>query len=173
MESDESLLARFRQGDAEAVALFYRRYARPVYLFACSLTRDAFRAEDVVQQSFVRLLQRDPAAIGSVRGLLFTIARNLVRDDVRRGAASPALYPRLEGGGEGAAEDAERLDALSRALNDLPPEQRETVILKIHGELTFAEIAESLDIPEATAKSRYRYALERMSAFLKDAGVAP
>lgn len=164
-ETDERLLDRYRGGDLAAVGEFYRRYCRPVFLYAFSLTRDRAQAEDVVQQTFVRLLQQDPNGIGSVRGLLFAIARNLIRDDLRRAAASKSAWPVLEPAAEG--PDPEQLQALSRALNGLPDDQREVVILRIYAGLPFAEIAGTLGVPEATVKSRYRYALTRMEAQLE------
>lgn len=164
-ETDERLLERFRAGDGSAVGEFYRRYCRPVFLYAFSLTRDRALAEDVVQQTFVRLLQQDPRGIASVRGLLYAIARNLVRDDLRRAAASKTAYPILESTTE--APDSDRLKALSRALNELPDEQREVVLLRIHAGLPFAEVAAALGVPEATVKSRYRYALKRMEELLE------
>jgi RNA polymerase sigma-70 factor (ECF subfamily) len=172
--TDLELLQRYRSGDTEAMGLFYRRYCRPLYLYACSLTRDPLRAEDVVQQAFVRLLELNPAAIGRVRGLLYVIARNLIRDDQRRESASRKHYPRLETNpptDNGAPSiGADRLEALSRALQRLPEEQREVVILKIHGDLTFAEIAETAGVPEPTAKARYRYALEKLGALVEKEG---
>jgi len=172
--TDLELLQRYRSGDREAVGLFYRRYCRPLYLYACSLTRDPLRAEDVVQQAFVRLLELNPAAIGRVRGLLYVIARNLIRDEQRRESASRKYYPLLETDPPAGAGDpsvgADRLEALSRALHRLPEEQREVVILKIHGDLTFAEIAETVGIPEPTAKARYRYALEKLGGLVEKEG---
>ena len=164
-ETDEQLLDRTRAGDLSAVGEFYRRTCRPLFLYAFSLIRDRAQAEDVVQQAFVRLLQQDPRAIASVRGLLFAIARNLVRDDLRRAAASISAYPLLEPAAD--APDPDRLEALSRALNRLPDEQREVVILRIHAGLPFADIAATVGVPEATVKSRYRYALERMEEDLE------
>jgi RNA polymerase sigma factor (sigma-70 family) len=164
-ETDERLLERFRSGDGSAVGEFYRRYCRPVFLYAFSLTRDRAQAEDIVQQTFVRLLQQDPRGITSVRGLLYAIARNLVRDDLRRAAVSKAAYPILEPAAD--APDPEQLAALSRALNGLPEEQREVVLLRIYADLPFADIAATLEVGESTVKSRYRYALQRMEDLLE------
>ena len=164
-ETDDQLLDRFRRGDLAAVGEFYRRYGRAVHLYAFSLTRDLSQAEDIVQQAFVRLLQQDPRSIASVRGLLYAIARNLIKDERRRAAVSGTAYPILESAGEG--PDADQLRALSRALNELSDEQREVVILRIHADLPFADIAATLDVPEATVKSRYRYALKRMEELLE------
>ena len=53
-------------------------------------------------------------------------------------------------------------------MRDLPEEQREVVVLRIWGEMTLAEVALVLDVPENTVASRYRYALNRMRALLKE-----
>jgi RNA polymerase sigma-70 factor (ECF subfamily) len=65
-------------------------------------------------------------------------------------------------------EDRERSRLLREALDQLPGAQREVVTLKIWGELTFAEIAITLDIPANTAASRYRYALEELRKLTKE-----
>lgn len=168
-ETDERLLDRYRRGEFAAAGEFYRRCCRPVYFYAFSLTGNRARAEDILQEAFVRLLQRDPAGIASVRGLLFAIARNLVRDEGRRAAAAGVVYPILESipSDDSLGPDAERLAELSRALAGLPAEQREVVILRIYADLPFAEIAGTLGIPEATVKSRYRYALNRLEELLE------
>jgi len=167
---DQDLLEEFRLGNPAAVGNLYRRYCRPLYLYAHSLTRDAVRAEDIVQQAFVRLLQQDPRTVQSVRGLLYAVTRNLIRDDDRRDAVSVKSFPRLASVPELAPpgpEESERLEMLSRALHELPAEQREVVILRIHAGLPFAEIARTAEISEATAKSRYRYALEKLGERLE------
>ncbi len=57
---------------------------------------------------------------------------------------------------------------LAQAVKTLPPHLREVLVLKIWGELTFRQIAETLDLPPATAASRYRYALEHLRTALKE-----
>jgi RNA polymerase sigma-70 factor, ECF subfamily len=166
--TDEELLESYRRGDLGAVGLFFQRYGRPLYLYAFSMTSDRAQAEDVVQQAFVRLLERDPRAIDSVRGLLYAIAGNLVRDDLRRAAVSRRTWPVLAFTRAEEPGDREHAETLSRALSELPAEQREVVILKIHADLTFAAIAAALGVPEATAKSRYRYALEKLGELLRE-----
>jgi RNA polymerase sigma-70 factor (ECF subfamily) len=55
---------------------------------------------------------------------------------------------------------------VERALRELPPEQREVVVLRIWGEMTLAEVAAVLDVPANTVASRYRYALDRLRKVL-------
>lgn len=167
--TDKDILVRCGQGDATSFGVLYDRYAPGLFFFAHSFLEDAALAEDVVQEAFLRLLDLSPEGLeDSVRGLLYTILRNLARDEVRKRRTRLRSYPSL------AAADAddpppttsEHLEALSRALHALPPEQRETVLLKAYGQLTFGEIADHLRVPEATVKSRYRYGLEKMAQLL-------
>jgi RNA polymerase sigma-70 factor (ECF subfamily) len=72
----------------------------------------------------------------------------------------------------GPIEQEERRAAVEAALRQLPAEQREVVVLKIWGELSFPQIASTLEVPVNTAASRYRYALARLRATLSE-GVTP
>lgn len=168
-ESDLDLLGRCREGDLDALGTLYRRHRRPIYLYACSLTGDPASADDVVQQTFLRALKADPRAIRhTVRRLLFGIARNLIRDEARRADAARRVVPRLVPAGASDPVLREDLARLSEALARLTEAQRETVILKTHAGLTFAELAELLREPEGTVKTRYRDALHRLARLMSE-----
>jgi RNA polymerase sigma-70 factor (ECF subfamily) len=141
----------------------YDRVGRRLYAYALSLTGDASRSEDAVQDAFVRLLKYAPGRdVKSLEGLLFATTRNLILDDRRRRDVrrhAPALLPLAQPSGE---PD----DEASRALGKLPEEQREAVVLKIYGELTFAEIGEVTGTPPGTAATRYRMAIEKLARIL-------
>jgi RNA polymerase sigma-70 factor, ECF subfamily len=129
-------------------------------------------AEDAVQDGFVRFWKsrgraRDDAAY------LFACVRTAALDLSRAGRRRK--HHEAEAGvGAGASvfqqgDEAGRDDwceAIEAAMEKLPAEQREVLVLKIWGGLTFAQIGESLAIPANTAASRYRYALERLEAAL-------
>jgi RNA polymerase sigma-70 factor (ECF subfamily) len=149
---------------AEPLAALYDRLSRRLYAYALSLSGDAARSEDVVQDAFVRLLQYAPGRdVKSLDGFLFTTARNLILDDRRRSAvrreAPPAPLP--------LAETTGRPDeAASRALGQLPEEQREAVVLKIYADLTFAEIGQVTGTSLDTAAGRYRLGIEKLALLL-------
>lgn len=169
---DGDLVLRYRSGDPTVLEVFYRRYCRLLYLYAFSITRDAVQSEDIVQEAFLKVLGRDPALTKeSVKGLLCAAVRNLVRDDRRHAAVSRKHHPVLQGvksgsSSEDPSETVKRMEALSWALDQLPSEQREAVILKVHADLTFSAIALLTSEPESTIKSRYRYAIQKLGELL-------
>src|SRR2546429_6775902 len=124
--------------------------------------RSAPDAEDVVQEAFVRFWRRNLSIKN--RALLYAAVRSaaldLIRRDNRRarrevevfGEAERTVQPQFE-----QLDDSQR--ALVAALDRLPRDQREVLVMKIWNELTFAEIAEALGISQNTAASRYRYGL--------------
>jgi len=148
---------------ADSMAGLYDRVSRRLYAYALSLTGDAARSEDVVHDAFVRLLQYAPGRdVSSLEGFLFTATRNLIMDErrrraVRQNAPAPLALAQASGVPD---------EAASRALGQIPEEQREAVVLKIYAELTFAEIGEVTGTSLATAAGRYRLGIEKLAQLL-------
>jgi len=185
--TDEALVDQFRQGDREALSHLVRRHQKPLYNFALRQVRNESAAEDVVQETFRRVVQSVDVfgRTGPFSAWMYKIARNLCIDTLRLRAAKshrsldepePAsgeatLLERTADPGasvERAVVSAEiRVRALS-ALDSLPEEQREVFLLREMCDLRFAEIAEVVSASENTVKSRMRYALERLQAALCD-----
>lgn len=185
--SDEELLGRFQQGDAGAFERLLRRHRGPLYTFAARMLGDPQRAEDVAQETFLRIVRGagDWEARARFTTWMYTIARNLCadaarREKVRRGpggeasGAEAAGVDDLPGDGpspERAAESLRLRPLLLRALAALPEEQREVFVLREQAGLAFREIAQVAGVSENTAKSRMRYALEGLRRLLAEAGV--
>jgi RNA polymerase sigma-70 factor (ECF subfamily) len=148
----------------DALALLYDRFAPALFRTACGLLGNAADAEDVVHDVFVALARswaRLPAIVDARSYLFVALQRAVARRAVRR---KPEALP------DNVADPRrppERDDRLEQALARLPAEQREVVVLKIDGELTFAELAAVLGISANTAASRYRYAMEKLRANLE------
>jgi RNA polymerase sigma-70 factor (ECF subfamily) len=136
-------------------------------LAARQWTRCASDAEDVVQEAFVRYWRKQRHLPGDPLPLMLTSVRRAALDQLRQGERrqdreQAHFDMAAESWFEPTPEGDERASRLEEAVVQLPSEQREVLVLKIWGELTFAQIAEQLGISAHTAASRYRYALERM-----------
>jgi RNA polymerase sigma-70 factor (ECF subfamily) len=140
----------------------YRSHGAALVLFAASLTRDRGRAQDAVHQVFLKLLQTGAASeMQDAKAYLFRCVRNAVLNELKRWRRQEELQP-----DSAWFEPPERDHAaernLRRALGELAADQRAVLVLHIWGELSFAQVAEVLEISPNTAASRYRYALSKL-----------
>jgi RNA polymerase sigma-70 factor (ECF subfamily) len=152
-----------------------------LYTLALSVTGRPERAEDAVQEAFARVC-RMPGALagaGDPVAYVFGAVRNAAVDQVRRpGVPGEAiangdhLPPVSIFNGHVEAPDAlalgaERERSVAEAVEGLPAEQREVVVLRVYGGLTFAQISDVTEAPLATVATRYRRALERLKRRLE------
>ena len=148
------------------------RYNAPVYRFVLHYLGDADAARDVSQEAWLKALRGAHGFKGKskVRTWLFAIARNACLDHLRKQGRRDARFddeglPEVAAGATPVIERLARAELsrrVERALQTLPPAQREVFLLREHGELTFTQIAAALDLPRDTVKSRMRYALQRL-----------
>jgi RNA polymerase sigma-70 factor (ECF subfamily) len=131
-------------------------------LFARQFVRTSADAEDIVQDAFVRFWRKQHSVEN--RALLYATVRSVALDLLRRDArrarreASASLEMEQTTGPQFNFDDGSQR-ALAAAIDLLPAEQREVLVMKIWNELTFADIGTVLGISQNTAASRYRYAL--------------
>ena len=132
-------------------------------------TRTLADAEDVVQEAFVRFWRNQRSLGGEPLGLLLTSIRRSAFDLTRREGRRQVREQKAEEFRDGMdsffeplAEGDDRRVAIERALQRLPVEQREVLVLKIWGERTFEQIGATLALSPHTAASRYRYALKTL-----------
>jgi RNA polymerase sigma-70 factor (ECF subfamily) len=182
--ADPMLLARLCDGDADALAAIYDRYASLVHGVARRLLADDAAAEDVTQDVFTHLW-RHPDRVdlgrGCLRSYLGVLAHRRAVDALRRrtrrsrreerdahdAPAPPSIEEAVVVSVVSSWRAAHVLDALDR----LPEEQRVAVKLAYYGGRTYREVAIELGIPEGTAKSRLRLALNRLRNELASQGV--
>ena len=140
----------------------FSELAPGLVLFARQFVRQLPDAEDIVQDAFVRFWRKEHSIEN--RGLLYatvrSVALDLLRRDVRRARreANAALEVEQTTSPQFDFDDGSQQE-LAAAVDLLPVEQREVLVMKIWNELTFAEIGQALGISQNTAASRYRYAL--------------
>jgi RNA polymerase sigma-70 factor (ECF subfamily) len=185
---DETLMLRYQQGDRAAFAVLVRRHQGPLFNFAVRQVRVPQVAEDVVQETFVRVVQNAAEFKHEARFTtwVYTITRNLCIDQLRKRALRK--HPSLdqargeEGDGptlgeqtadprasvEREATGTELKERIALAVDKLPDDQREVFLMRELSNLPFKEIAEITNVPENTVKSRMRYALERLQEALAE-----
>jgi RNA polymerase sigma-70 factor (ECF subfamily) len=186
--ADETLMLRYQQGDRAAFAQLVRRHQTALYNFALRQVRVPQVAEDVVQETFVRVVQNagDFKHEARFTTWVYTITRNLCIDHLRKRALRkhPSLDEARGEEGEGPTLGEQTADPrasvereatgtelkvrIARAVDTLPDEQREVFLMREIANLPFKEIAEITGVPENTVKSRMRYALERLQEALSE-----
>ena len=172
--TDGELIARVGEGDRGAFELLYRRYARPVFALALRRLGDRGRAEDAVQETFASIW-RSAASYRRERGpgapWLYAVARNAIIDRSRARIEPPTEVPDTPSGD---AEPAERAESswtawrVHRALGALPDKERVVLELAYWSEMSQSEIADFLQIPLGTVKTRTRAALGRLADALEE-----
>jgi len=171
--SDAELLIRVADRDRDAFELLYHRYVRSIFGLALRRLRDRTRAEDAVQETFAAIW-RSAASYKPERGpaapWLYAIARNAIVDRFRSQVDTTAEVPELVSGDPGPADRAESSFVswrVHRALEELPPREREVVELAYWSGMSQSEVAHYLNIPLGTVKTRTRSALARLADVLE------
>jgi RNA polymerase sigma-70 factor (ECF subfamily) len=148
----------------------FSEVAPGLLLFARQWVHSAADAEDIVQEAFVKFWRRNHNIAN--RALLYaavrSIALDFVRRDMRRARRETTVFAEAEAATEPQFElEDDTQSALAAAVDSLPADQREVLVLKIWNDLTFNEIGETLGISQNTAASRYRYALRNLKKTLQ------
>jgi RNA polymerase sigma-70 factor (ECF subfamily) len=170
MRTDEELVARATAGDLEAFNQLVTRWERPIYALAYRTLGREEDARDVVQEAFLRAYRGLRGFKGQAKfsSWLYRITLNLCRDWIRRERRAPVVQvPEgtdpmdLADTHAAPAESVEDLvarremsAAVARAMAELPEEQRTAIMLKEYQGLTFQEIADLLECPLSTVKTR-------------------
>ena len=185
-QTDEELMLALQKGETAAFDVLLKRHERGVYTFAKRHLGNRMQAEEVTQESFLRVIKASsrykPTA--GFRNYLYQITRNLCLDILRRRAKGleeavaesnpgtlPESVPNGNPGPESKAGANQLRSALQRALDELPQEQREVFLLKEVKDLKLQDVARVTGTNPNTVKSRLRYALANLREKLSADGV--
>jgi len=174
---DEQLMLAYREGDAGAFDELYRRHKGGLFRFVLRSVRERSVAEELYQEIWMRAIEArgryQPQAKFST--WLYTIAHHRLVDHWRKKglqvvaldseceiSANPGFEP------HGILEAKQGLEKFSRALEALPPAQREAFLMHHEAEMSVAEIARATGAGEEAAKSRLRYAVAKLKEALSD-----
>ena len=180
---DEDLMAKYRQGDTQALDQLVGRYRLPLYHFLTRMTGCATEADEIFQDTWVRIINKPEGfRVGSFKGWVFTIARNLAIDGMRRNRKQVSLDVPAGNGSEGGTrldilasgapapdDQANHRDvgnAIEQALACLTADQREVFRLRMEADMSFEEIAAVQGISRNTALGRMHYAITKLRSLL-------
>jgi RNA polymerase sigma-70 factor, ECF subfamily len=173
--TDGELLVAVAAGGREAFEELHGRYHRAMLGLAINRLRDRGRAEDAVQEVFTSIWRAAASyrpELGPGAPWMYAVARNAIISRLRKRTELVAdeLFdePSSEPGPAERAEHAWRSFCVHRALETLPDHQRQLVELAYWGELSQSEIAERLELPLGTVKTRTRAALKRLAEALRE-----
>ena len=180
-------VVQLRRGDLDALTALIARYQNRLYRYLLRLVREPAEAEDLFQQSWLRVAEKirayDPTR--SFDSWLFTVARNLALDHLRRLHPQSLDEPALRGTDSESLADrlpsreilpldrileSERSGKLADALSDLPATYREVLSLRFEEEMKLEEIAEVLGAPLSTVKTRLRRSLAQLRGTMESYG---
>lgn len=178
LETDEQLILRARTGDEAAFAVLVHRYEHPLYAYARRLLGDASEAEDIFQESFLRVFRH----LGQIdtnrpfRPWLYRVATNLCIDRRRMRGRRPAVTlehdvavpvdPRANPRARASAR--ERAARLEAAVARLSEKHRAVFLLVRYEGLSYEEAAETLEIPLGTVKSRMNTAVNLLMHWMQE-----
>jgi len=179
--SDEELMLSYQGGDEEAFDRLYDRYHRRIYNFLLHLAGDRARAQDLFQMVFLSLHRhrRRYRPSGRFSSWLFTVARNVARDEFRRSrrrrevalepaeGASPADRLACQANQVTRIERKEMAERVRGAVQQLPPGQRVVILLSRYGEMSYPEIGKALHISVNAVKQRAFEAMRSLGKILE------
>jgi RNA polymerase sigma-70 factor (ECF subfamily) len=181
-QADEDLMVLYQSGEVRAFELLLGRHRKSVYNFILRFVGDKETAEDLLQETFMRVIKGADAYKRQAKFTtwLYTIARNLCVDQTRR--RKHRRHASLDAPMDTSEESGSLMDVIAsnemasdrksvnkelfatmqRAIAGLSEEQREVFLMREFLDLPFKQIADVVGVPENTVKSRMRYALEKL-----------
>lgn len=181
---DRELIEDFRRGDRAAFELLVRRHQKVVWAVVRRFTRDGGDVDDLAQRTFIAALEHIGELRGAFRPWLLRIAANLSRNHLRANRRlvpldlDPVALPlrSVETSPEETVDRTQVSGLLRSAIATLSARQRDVVLLRIDGDLPFAEIAETLGITDNNARVTFHTALQALRgrlASVADPSAAP
>ena len=172
--SDETLMMAYADGNMEAFELLYSRHRGPLYRYILRQVSDAATANDLFQGSWEKIIKASGSykPTAPFRAWMYRIAHNHVMDYFRRSRPVSEIPPEEIEADNPAPEklllDEQRSSDLRVAVNQLPAEQKDALLLKLEGGLDLQTIADVTGVNRETAKSRLRYAVGKLKKNLRE-----
>jgi RNA polymerase sigma-70 factor (ECF subfamily) len=175
--ADSALMLRYRDGDVAAFEMLYRRHNDALYRYLLRLTQNRSAAEDVFQEAWGKIIKAKDnyRRTAKFTTFLYRVAHNCFIDHVRRNKrhamtvdVEPDTQPDPADSPEMETERSLARQRLDTALRELPDEQRDVFLLREEAGLSLDQIAAITDCNRETAKSRLRYAVNKLRAAIDE-----
>lgn len=191
MLSDNELVKLYMNGNEESLAVLVKRHKRRIYSYIYLIVRNKTLAEDIFQETFFKVIQtlkrEQYNEEGKFLPWILRIAKNLIIDHFRKAKKMPGISTVINDEGEEtnifdiipesdesskAPEESKQFKLMIRnVINELPPDQREVVIMRTYYDMSFKEIAELTNVSINTSLGRMRYALINLKKILEERNV--
>jgi len=178
--NDAHLIRDYQKGKDWAFEKLFKKYERPLFSFIFRFVGDRQSAEDMFQQTWLKVIKGLPKyeERGAFSSWLFGVANNCCVDHARKQMRSKVddltsaegmdCLPDKDSDPEDTLMKKEQLSWLEKAVRKLPTEQKQIVLMRLHGEVPFKEIARVLDCPLNTVLGRMHYAVQNLKKMVKE-----
>lgn len=180
--SDAELIHSFLQGNEQPLEVLINRYKDKIYTSIYMLVKDKFIAEDIFQDAFIKMIRTMREGRYSEQGKFLPwairVAHNLCMDHFRKVRHNiPVTLPdgtdlaHIIGSAECATDIIERRQthaSVRQLIEELPEEQREVIVMRMYGDLSFKEIADITSVSINTALGRMRYGLLNLRRMIQE-----
>ena len=170
---DKILVMKVKSGDGRALCRIYEKYGESLLTVAGCILTNKGAAEDILHDVFLSFVERIKGfeLNGSLKGYLAKCVANRARDKIRRKSAKAMNPENVEHAGSKdpvqIVIESEEFKQLYNALIQLPPEQRETILLHLQGGVKFKDIAKEQEVSTNTIQGRYRYGMKKLRVILE------
>ena len=189
--SDNELVKLYMNGNEESLAILVKRHKRRIFSYLYLISRNKELTEDIFQETFFKVIQtlkkRQYNEEGKFLPWVLRIAKNLMIDHFRKIKKMPSISSVTNNEGEridifdiipepvssskDVNETKEFKELIRSVVGELPPDQKEVVIMRTYYDMSFKEIAEVTDVSINTALGRMRYALINLKKMLEEKNV--
>ena len=186
--SDQSLVKQYIQGNESCLEMLLKRHKDRLFTTIILIVKDSYIAEDIFQETFIKIIKNLKAGKYNEEGKFLPwaarIARNMAIDYFRKTKRMPTItdssgqdvFRTIKIKTENCEQQiirSEKESLVRAAIDKLPPEQRQVLILRHYGDLSFKEIAKMTDVSINTALGRMRYAITNMRKAMTNTSFQP
>jgi len=165
-------IADTAKGDMESLKMLYEQLRVPVYKFALSIVKSPSTAEDVAQETFmrIRLNAHTYRSRQKARAWIFSIVHNLAVTELRRSARTVNLHEQVSALVSDDCIKVDETSAVTQLLDLLKSDEKQIVSLHVLAGLKHTEIAKALDLPYTQVRWKYAYAIKKLKKHLEKEG---